>query len=108
MLDYDHAERTYDNSIFYQSFVAGLSSRIKLSGKARSELTVNADLAMQNLDEEGLSPYKTFDTIGSIAEMLGSFTGRKLSSENYPRKADRKHRNRSYRASLRKQHSRYS
>lgn len=75
VLDYNHAERTYDNSIFYQSFVAGLSSRIKLSGKARSELTVNANLAMQNLDEEGLSPYKTFDTIGSIAEMLGSFTG---------------------------------
>lgn len=75
VLDYNHAERTYDNSIFYQSFVNGLSPGIRLSKEARNELAVNANLAMQNLDEEGLSPYKTFDTIGQIAEMLGFYTG---------------------------------
>lgn len=75
LLDYDSARKNYDNSIFYQSFVKGLSSNIKLSAETESELAVNANLAMQTLDEQGLSPYKTFDVIGKIAEMLGSFTG---------------------------------
>lgn len=74
-MDYDSARKNYDNSIFYQSFVKGLSSNIKLSAETESELAVNANLAMQTLDEQGLSPYKTFDVIGKIAEMLGSFTG---------------------------------
>ena len=75
LLDYDSARKNYDNSIFYQSFVKGLSSKISLSKETESELAVNANLAMQTLDEQGLSPYKTFDVIGKIAEMLGSFTG---------------------------------
>ena len=78
LLDYDTARKNYDNGIFYQSFVKGLSANISLSKETESELAVNANLAMQTLDEQGLSPYKTFDVIGKIAQMLGSFTGEKF------------------------------
>ena len=75
VIDYNHAEKVYDNSIFYKSFVAGLSSAMEMTDETKDRLLVNANLAMQNLDERGLSPHKTFESIRRFAELLASSRG---------------------------------
>ncbi len=75
VMDYNHAEKVYDNSIFYNSFVSGIAQTIGLSEEYKNDLLVNANLAMQLLDEQGLSPYKTFDSIGKFAELLAVCRG---------------------------------
>jgi glyoxylase-like metal-dependent hydrolase (beta-lactamase superfamily II) len=75
VIDYNHSEKVYDNSIFYRSFVSGLVKTMGLSEEYRNDLLVNANLAMQMLDEQGLSPYKTFDSISRFAELLAVSRG---------------------------------
>lgn len=75
VIDYNHSEKVYDNSIFYNSFVSGLSQTLGLSEEVKNDLLVNANLAMQTLDEQGLSPYKTFDSISRFAELLAACRG---------------------------------
>ena len=70
VLDYNHTERVFDNSIFYQSFVSGLMQLTGLPEEKRNDLLVNSNLVMQMLDEKGLSPFKTFDSISRFAELL--------------------------------------
>ena len=70
VIDYDHTEKIYDNSIFYNSFVAGIAKSADLTPEMRSKLLINTNLAMQTLDERGLSPYRTFDSIGRFAGLL--------------------------------------
>ena len=36
---------------------------------------MHVNLAMQTLDEQGLSPYRTFDSISKFAELLGASKG---------------------------------
>ena len=75
MIDYNHSEKVYDNSIFYRSFVSGLMQTLGLPEACRDDLLVNSNLVMQLLDEKGLSPYKTFESIGRFAELLAVCRG---------------------------------
>ncbi len=75
IIDYNRSEKVFDNSIFYNSFVEGLSNCIGLSGEVKNDLLVNANLAMQTLDEQGLSPFKTFDSISRFADLLAKCIG---------------------------------
>ena len=75
VIDYNHAEKNFDNSIFYRSFAAGLTRRMGMTDEARQELLIHVNLAMQVLDEQGLSPYRTFDSIGRFAELLVAHRG---------------------------------
>lgn len=75
VIDYNPADNVYDNSIFYESFVSTLASAMDVDAHQREELLVNANLAMQTLDEQGLSPYKTFDSISRFAELLAQCRG---------------------------------
>ena len=75
IIDYNSSERAYDNSIFYSAYVRGLSRMLDLSEEQKQGLMVFANLAMQILDEQGLSPYRTFDSISKFAELLGKSTG---------------------------------
>lgn len=75
VIDYNRSEKVYDNSIFYNSFVNGLSNLMGLCERVKSELLVNANLAMQTLDERGLSPHKTFDSISRFADLLAKCRG---------------------------------
>ena len=75
VIDYDHSENVYDNSIFYQSFVSELMQCLKLSESLRDGLLVNTNLVMQILDERGLSPYKTFESISRFAHLLAACRG---------------------------------
>ena len=70
VIDYNHTEKNFDNSIFYRSYAAGLTRRMGLDDAARQELLIHVNLAMQVLDEQGLSPYRTFDSISRFAELL--------------------------------------
>ena len=75
VIDYNSAEKVYDNSIFYNTYVMGLTKAVGLPENVSSELLVHVNLAMQTLDEQGLSPYRTFDSISKFAELLGASKG---------------------------------
>ena len=75
VIDYNHSEKVYDNSIFYRSFVSGLMQTLALSEDCRETLLVNSNLVMQLLDDKGLSPYKTFESISRFAELLALSRG---------------------------------
>ena len=75
VIDYNRTEKIYDNSIFYSNYVMGLSELMGLSEEVSHELLVHVNLAMQTLDEKGLSPYRTFDSISKFAEFLGASRG---------------------------------
>ena len=51
-------------------------SMARLSAEVSQELLVHVNLAMQTLDEQGLSPYRTFDSISKFAELLGASRGK--------------------------------
>lgn len=63
VIDYNHAEKIYYSSIFYRSFVSEISERVGLSSEMKEKLLIDSNLAMQILDEQGLSPYKTFEEL---------------------------------------------
>ena len=75
VIDYNSSEKVYDNSIFYNTYVLGLSQTMGLSEEVSRKLLVHVNLAMQTLDEQGLSPYRTFDSISKFAELLGASKG---------------------------------
>ena len=75
VINYNSSEKVYDNSIFYNTYVMGLSQTMGLSEEVSRELLVHVNLAMQTLDEQGLSPYRTFDSISKFAELLGASKG---------------------------------
>ena len=75
VIDYNHAEKVYDNSIFYRSFVSGLMQTLELPEECRDTLLVHSNLVMQLLDEKGLSPYKTFESISRFGELLSVCRG---------------------------------
>ena len=69
-IDNTPADRVLDNSIFYQSFVSGLMRLTGLPEEKRDVLLVNSNLVMQNLDDIGQSPFRTFANISRFAEIL--------------------------------------
>jgi len=79
IIDYNSSERAYDNSIFYTAYVRGLAQMLDLTEDQKQKLLVFSNLAMQTLDEQGLSPYRTFDSISKFAELLAKFRGDQFS-----------------------------
>ena len=79
VIDYNSSEKVFDNSIFYSTYVQGLSRAVGLPEEENQNLLVHVNLAMQTLDEKGLSPYRTFDSISKFAELLGTFKGENFS-----------------------------
>jgi len=75
VIDYNATEKVFDNGIFYNSYVDGLVKSAGLCNDSKERLKVNVNLAMQTLDERGLSPYKTFDSISRFAELLAECKG---------------------------------
>ena len=75
VIDYNHTEKNFDNSIFYQSFANGLAKCMDIDAAGREDLLININLAMQVLDDRGLSPYRTFDSISRFAELLAQHRG---------------------------------
>lgn len=70
ILDYKSSEKILDNTVFYISFANDIAAKIGLSEDNKRKLMVNTNRIMQILDERNKPPYKTFDYIGRIADML--------------------------------------
>lgn len=70
VIDYDSTEKTLDNTVFYLSFADGIIKKLSLPDSSANELITQSNLIMQQLDELGKSPYKTFGYIGKFAELL--------------------------------------
>lgn len=75
IIEYNRAEKIFDNSIFYNSFTDSLISAGKINPEAKEEILINSNLAMQILDEKGKLPYKTFNNISKFAGMLANSRG---------------------------------
>lgn len=75
VVEYDRTENSFDNSIFYDTFVSGLCQTMGLPDSARQLLLVHTNLAMQTLQARGLSPARTFETIRLFAELLAKNRG---------------------------------
>lgn len=75
VIEYNPSARAYDNSIFYATFVRGVSRLLSLSAEQKQQLLVYSNLAMQTLDQQGLLPYRTFDSISRFAELLARHRG---------------------------------
>ena len=75
IIDYNSSGRAYDSSIFYSAFVRGLAQMLDLTDAQKQGLLVSSNLAMQTLDEQGQSPYRTFDSISKFAELLAKSKG---------------------------------
>ena len=58
IIEYDSSARNYDNSIFYSTFVRGVSRLLDLNAAQKQNLLVYSNLAMQTLDQQGLLPYR--------------------------------------------------
>lgn len=76
IIEYNHADKIYDNSVFYNNFVFEISRLMKLTKASEETLLINVNLAMQELDESGVSPYHTFDSISRLAELLARAKGK--------------------------------
>lgn len=72
LINYNHTEKNFDNGIFYSSYVDALVNLAELTEDKKQTLLVNVNFAMQTLDEQGLSPYKTFESISKFAELLSA------------------------------------
>ena len=79
VVEYNRSEKVFDNSIFYNSFVTSLIEASGISESRKNDLLINTNLAMQILDEQGLSPYKTFDSISKFADLLANCKGEAFS-----------------------------
>ena len=75
VIEYNPSARAYDNSIFYATFVRGVSRLLELNAEQKQNLLVYSNLAMQTLDQQGLLPYRTFDSISKFAELLARHRG---------------------------------
>ena len=75
VIEYNPSARAYDNSIFYSTFVQGLARTMELTPEQKQSLLVYSNLAMQTLDQQGLLPYQTFDSISRFAQLLARHRG---------------------------------
>ena len=75
VIEYNPSARTYDNSIFYSTFVRGICRTMELTPEQKQSLMVYSNLAMQTLDQQGLLPYQTFDSISRFAQLLAKHRG---------------------------------
>ena len=74
-VDYHSADKVFDNSVFYNTFVTELYEAMDLSEQSKTELLINTNLAMQNLDDLGFSPYRAFSSISRFTDLLSKSRG---------------------------------
>lgn len=71
----DYANKIYDNSFFYNNFVNQISSTMDISDESKNELIINTNLVMQILNESGVLPFRTFDSISRFTEIIAASKG---------------------------------
>lgn len=64
-----------DNSNFYLNFASYVAETLGLTKAEAHDLMVNANRIMQNLTQTDADPYRPFEQIGQMAEMIASCKG---------------------------------
>ena len=89
--------RVFDLAIFVVCFLISCSIWLYVTGMENGEfeytftdVVVNVDGASALLDEQGLSPYRTFDSISKFAELLGASKGKSFTPRISTHKITRK------------------
>ena len=80
LINSNYANKIYDNSFFYNNFVNQISSTIDITDKAKNELIINTNLVMQILNESGVLPFQTFDSISRFTEIIAASKGKNFSA----------------------------
>ena len=74
-IEYGRLERSNDNSIFYSGFVAQMARMTEVKEEKKGLLMVSANMAMEILDSQGLSPQETFSSIAHFTTLLAKGRG---------------------------------
>ncbi|SDA66059.1 MBL fold metallo-hydrolase [Methanobrevibacter millerae] len=75
VINSNYANKIYDNSFFYNNFVNQISSTMDISYESKNELIINTNLVMQMLNESGVLPFHTFDSISRFTEIIAASKG---------------------------------
>ncbi|MGN1367843.1 MAG: hypothetical protein ACI4WX_03170 [Aristaeellaceae bacterium] len=75
ILTYDAGEKKLDNTVFYLSFADEMRRLLDLTPAQTREFIYFANLAMQQLDEKGESPSKTFEYVSRFAHFVAEHGG---------------------------------
>lgn len=70
ILDYDAGEKRLDNTVFYLTFADEMRRLLRMTQEQTSEFIYYANLVMQQLDEKGEPPGKTFEYISRFAHFV--------------------------------------
>ena len=74
-VQYDNTEVTYDNSIFYSTYVDQLAANAELPEEQKPRLAVYVNRVMELLHERNLSPKVAFDCIAKFAAHVAKYKG---------------------------------
>lgn len=75
ILDYDAGEKKLDNTVFYLSFADEMRRLLDLTPAQTKEFVYYSNLVMQQLDEKGEPPSKTFEYISRFAHFVAEHGG---------------------------------
>ena len=75
ILDYDAGEKKLDNTVFYLSFADEMRRLLHLNDRQTREFIYYANLAMQQLDDKGEPPSKTFEYVSRFAHFVAKHQG---------------------------------
>ena len=75
ILDYDASEKRLDNTVFYLAFADEMRRLLRLTKEQTSEFITNANLVMQQLENTGEPPDKTFGYVSRFAHFIVDHAG---------------------------------
>ncbi len=75
ILSYDAGEKKLDNTVFYLTFADEMRRLLGMTQEQTNEFTANANLVMQQLDEKGEPPSKTFEYVSRFAHFVAEHGG---------------------------------
>lgn len=70
ILDYDAGEKSLDNTVFYLTFAGEMRRLLRMTQEQTNEFIYYSNLVMQQLDEKGEQPSKTFEYISRFAHFV--------------------------------------
>jgi len=70
ILDYDAGEKRLDNTVFYLTFADEMRRLLRMTQEQTSEFIYHANLVMQQLEDKGEPPEKTFGYISRFAHFV--------------------------------------
>lgn len=75
ILSYDAGEKSLDNTVFYLTFADEMRRLLQMTQAQTNEFIYYANLVMQQLDDKGEPPSKTFEYISRFAHFVAEHGG---------------------------------